>query len=391
MKLLLAFTAHAVEVDGKFYNCGPAQLHYKHLCRYRQYIKDVVVALRCSKANAAKPAWLRIDGEGINVVPIPDPPSPLRALMMFPKFFRAGYRAINSCDRYLLKLPEPTAIFFGLLLVLLRKKYAVEVMADSRAGILFAKSKMPFVRFYALLFDELTKLLVRRAGCAAYVSNYLRSRYPNKLREQEWVFCSAELEDQIIGKPKPVESFNVRPFKIFSAGRFSAEKGHIYLVRAFKKVCESAKRDVELHLVGDGPERCHLEKEVKDLGISNFVHFHGYVRKGPQLFSLLDQAHLLVIPSLTEGMGRGMIEAMARGLPCLASNVGGIPEYLDGNSLFPPADPKAIAEKILSILDKPQELAGMSLQNFEASKAFWPQALEAIKSKFWREIINNCK
>ncbi len=391
MKLLVTFTAHAAEVEGKYYNCSRALVNYKHLCRYRQYIKDVVVALRCKKAETVEPSWPRIDGDGISVAPMPDPASPLKAFLMLPNIIRAINRAISLCDRYLLKAPEPTATITGLMLLIRGKKYAVEVVANSREGILFAKKGIPFVGFYALLFDTLTKFLVRRAHCATYVSQYLRKHYPTKSRDREWVFSSVEFDKESVGNPHSVESFNREPFKIISVGRMSAEKGHLYLVRAFKRICEHSDEGVELHLVGDGPERSDLEKEAGLLGISDRIYFHGYVKRGPALFSLMDHAHLFVIPSLTEGMGRSLIEAMARGLPCIGSSVGGIPEYLPEEALFGPCSPEAITAKVLKLVNKPKKLARMSMRNFEATKAFWCEALKKVKEEFWREVMENCK
>lgn len=391
MKLLVTFTAHAVEVEGKYYNCSRALVDYKHLCRYRQYIKDVVVVLRCKKTGTAEPSWPRIDGDGISVAPIPDPASPLKAFIMLPNIIRAINRAISLCDRYLLKAPEPTATITGLMLLIRGKKYAVEVVANSREGILFAKKSMPFVGFYALLFDTLTKFLVRRAHCATYVSQYLRKHYPTKSRDREWVFSSVEFDKESVGNPHSLESFNREPFKIISVGRMSAEKGHLYLVHAFKSISEHSDKRVELHLVGDGPERGDLEKEAGLLGLSDKIHFHGYIKKGPELFSLMDDAHLFVIPSLTEGMGRGLLEAMARGLPCIGSSVGGIPEYLPEEALFEPRNPESITTKVLELLNNPKKLAQMSTHNSAAAKAHWPEALNAVKNEFRHEIVENCK
>lgn len=391
MKLLTTHQIHAVEVDGRYYNRSDALVDYKYLGRYKQYCDQLIVLLRCKRADSFDSRWPRIDGDGVTVASTPDPQTPFKALLAMPAIVFAVLKAIKTSDRYYLKLPEPMATVVGLLLLLLRKKYAVEVVADSRQGILFAKKHMTFVKFYSRLFDALTRFLVSRAHCATYISQYLRKQYPTKSPAREWVFCSAELDDEIIGQPKSADAFKIDPFKIFAAGRLSAEKGYIYLVRAFKIIRDLANRAVELHLIGDGPERCRLEKEAEKLGITDSVRFHGFINRGPQLFSLLDQAQLLVIPSLTEGMGRVMIEAMARGLPCLASSVGGIPEYLPEQVLFAPGDPDAIAEKVLKFLNRPETLAAMSLYNYEKAKAFRPESLKSIKEDFWQHVLAECK
>ncbi len=391
IKLLLTYATHACESDGQFYNSSESSLTYERLARYHKYIRDIVLVLRCRKVDSVNPSEPRIDREGVTVMPIPDPKTPALAILLLPKMVWAVLKAIMIADRYYLRLPEPTATLVGLVLLLLRKKYVVEVVADSKKGILFAKKDMFFVRFYASLFDALTKFLIRRAHCVAYISQYLQDRYPPKLSQSKWIICSVELNKEIIGRPKTLDMFREGPFRIFSVGRFSAEKGHIYLVRAFKKICEKADINVELHLVGNGPERNRLEEEVRRLDLSNNVHFHGYIRKEQKLFALLDSAHLYVMPSLTEGMGRGLIEAMARGLPCLGSSVGGIPEYLDSEMLFRAGDAEAIADKIIPLLGNPDKLAQISLRNFEFSKAFWPEALEEVKRDFWRHVVQCCK
>ena len=78
--------------------------------------------------------------------------------------------------------------------------------------------------------------------------------------------------------------------------------------------------------------------------------------------------------------------AVARGLPCVAAAVGGVPEYLDQDYLFNSADSDAIAVKVLDIMDDPRRLAAMSQQNVEASQAYTPEALRAVKEDFWRAV-----
>ena len=213
-------------------------------------------------------------------------------------------------------------------------------MADASQATVLAKGRTLRVRVAAWVLDHLTRFLVRRARAVAYISRYLQARYPHPRPDRQWVICSAQLTDDLIGSPRPVESFQTGPFRIISVGRLSPEKGHIHLVEAFAEVCQKTDRPLELHIVGDGPQRTDLEQACHQLGIADKVHFHGFINRGPALFSMMDQAHLYVLPSLTEGMGRGLIEAMARGLPCLASAVGGVPEYLAAEALFEPANPR---------------------------------------------------
>ena len=91
--------------------------------------------------------------------------------------------------------------------------------------------------------------------------------------------------------------------------------------------------------MGDGRHRAELESLARTSGISAATKFLGELPNGEAIREQLDQATLMVLPSRTEGLPRVIIEAMARAVPCVASNVGGIPELLDPRYLVPPMIP----------------------------------------------------
>lgn len=389
MNLLITHEIHAVEAGGRFYN-SKGVIDYDALCNYRISISDITVLVRCIKADKHENDWLRIDGEGVSVWPVPEYKSIVKTFLFLPGIAARVLRGIKHCDRYMVRLPGPTGLFVALLLWLKGKKYAVEFVGHASESFIETRKRLRFRRFYGRLFEAAIKFFVHRAHCVAHRSQYLRKLYPNKCAEKEWVFSGVQL-DGVVSRPRGAEFFSAAPFKVISVGRLQDEKGHKILLEGFRMVCERSGLPVELHLVGDGPEYPQLEEEAVRLGIGHLVHFYGRVQRGPKLFSLLDEAHLFVLPSLTEGMPRSLIEAMARGLPGLGSAVGGIPELLREECLFPPGDAKAIAEKILSLVGKPEKLAALSKENFEQSKHYWPEALAAVNHSFWKEVAEYCK
>jgi glycosyltransferase involved in cell wall biosynthesis len=108
---------------------------------------------------------------------------------------------------------------------------------------------------------------------------------------------------------------------IISIGRLSDEKGHRYLLQAFAKYTQLASLEqvppADLHLLGDGVLRRELQSLSANLGISDYVHFHGQVSSP---FALLSRCDLLCLPSLYEGMPNALLEAMACRVPILATN-----------------------------------------------------------------------
>jgi len=132
-----------------------------------------------------------------------------------------------------------------------------------------------------------------------------------------------------------------RPIAI-SVARLSPEKDFPTLLRSVPEIVVCVP-DFHLRIVGDGPERSKLETLIRDLHIELYVELLGERNDVPEL---LAHAGFFVTSSLTEGISLTLLEAIAIGLPIVATNVGGNPEIVqDGftGRLVPPSDPKALA------------------------------------------------
>jgi glycosyltransferase involved in cell wall biosynthesis len=133
-----------------------------------------------------------------------------------------------------------------------------------------------------------------------------------------------------------------------SVGRLAPVKGYSYLLTAFREVIHRYS-NCRLVIAGDGPSRRELEAQVTNLRLNNFVQFAGFVEDMDEFFQMVD---IFVMPSLSEGLPMALLEAMAHGKPCIASNVGGIPEVLnipEMGLLVPPADPVSLTKAIMSL------------------------------------------
>jgi len=113
-------------------------------------------------------------------------------------------------------------------------------------------------------------------------------------------------------------------------------------------------RPVELDVVGDGPLLEPLRDQAAGLGIAEAVHFRGHAVMGPELNARYDAADLFVLPSLSEGSPKAVLEAMGHSLPVVATDVGNVAEMLDGGRrgvLVPPHDAGALAAGVVRLLD----------------------------------------
>jgi glycosyltransferase involved in cell wall biosynthesis len=132
-------------------------------------------------------------------------------------------------------------------------------------------------------------------------------------------------------------------------GRLTEEKGLPILLEALSGL---RRGDWDLAVVGDGPARRDCEERADVPALRGRVRFHGELPKA-QVAELLRSSDCLVLPSMVENLPCVIIEAMATGLPVLATRVDGIPELVDDESgiLVEPADPIALAEGLLRMLD----------------------------------------
>jgi glycosyltransferase involved in cell wall biosynthesis len=111
---------------------------------------------------------------------------------------------------------------------------------------------------------------------------------------------------------------------LLSIGRLSKEKGHVDLVRAFARLREQKSLgSLRLALVGEGPERERIMKLCHQFGLEKVVTLTGHLDNVAPYYAI---ANLFVLPSHTEGSPNVLIEAMAAGVPVVATSVGGVPE-----------------------------------------------------------------
>jgi glycosyltransferase involved in cell wall biosynthesis len=134
--------------------------------------------------------------------------------------------------------------------------------------------------------------------------------------------------------------------------RLIPSKGIQHLLDAIPLVMRSYK-DIHFVVIGDGPYEEMLKKKAIELGIEN-ITFVGYVNT---VWGYLDAIDIFVLPTLSEGLGISILEAMAMGKPVIASRVGGIPEIInhdDNGYLISPGDSGALAFAILYLAANPQ-------------------------------------
>ena len=241
--------------------------------------------------------------------------------------------------------------------------------------------------FYWLL----TSKYVKNAQYVTYVTKkFLQKRYPTKGKS---IDCSdVELDEnseEVISKRvKKINNLDIErdKIKIGLVGSLNVNyKGHDSAIKAIK-ILKRKFKNIELHFVGNGNQE-KWRKVAKENNVDKEIIFDGTIPH-ENIKKWFDDIDIYVIPSLTEGMPRALIEAMSRGCPCIGTKVGGIPELLNEHVLIKKKQYKQLAIKIEELILNKEKMLYQSNKNFVLSNQYQKQILDKKRKEFYKSIYS---
>jgi glycosyltransferase involved in cell wall biosynthesis len=183
---------------------------------------------------------------------------------------------------------------------------------------------------------------------------------------------------------------------VVSIGRLVSVKGHEFLLRALARLRElDPARGYRATIAGDGPRLADHRRLAGELGLGDAVRFAGQLGR-EEVFGLLDSADLMCHPSLGEGTPKVLLEAMARGVPVVATDVGGVSTVVrDGLTglLVAPGDAEALAQAMLRVASDARLRQGvvdrgLAEARLHTAEKEWGAMLATVKARFpqldWR-------
>ncbi|HEU4913848.1 MAG TPA: glycosyltransferase family 4 protein [Candidatus Saccharimonadales bacterium] len=171
--------------------------------------------------------------------------------------------------------------------------------------------------------------------------------------------------DFSLGDPKRIAS-KTQMLRIVCVGRLSKQKNISLLVDALKLYKSRFGNGFHLDIVGDGPLKQELIEQVRQADLVNQVTFHGFLH-GDALEKIYADSDLFVLPTLYESFGSVYLEAMAKGLPIITSNIDAVRNVVinDRNGMLCAIEPKAFCDAIHRIASDPKQYASFSRSNLE--------------------------
>ena len=390
--LLVASETHFDRTaDGRVYSTTGID-GYGFWTRYLDVFDRVVVAARTRTGRVVGGAS-RVDGPGVEVAALPDYRGPWAYVRMRPRLARAMRRAVASADALCLRAPGPIA---GLAWRLRGgRPYGVEVVGDPSDALApgaVRSATRPFAR--VALAREL-RAMCRTADAVSYVTaGTLQRRYP--ARDWSTSYSSIELDDEAFVSEDDVRrrylltrlatrGTSSDPWRFVFVGSLAQRYKGLDVAIDALALCRAQGLNAHMTIVGEGVERRRFEDRARTRDVDSSVGFVGQVAP-TDVRRVLDGSDVFVLPSRTEGLPRAMIEAMARGVVCVGSCVGGIPELLPRSRLAPAGDVQRLAAILAGLCTNRQDLASLALADRAVALRYRSSALRPRRIALYERV-----
>jgi colanic acid/amylovoran biosynthesis glycosyltransferase len=226
----------------------------------------------------------------------------------------------------------------------------VTMLAARLAGIDYSITFHGWPVFFDAKYSRI-KEKVRGAAFTRSISYFCRSQLMmfsecNDPRPFKIVHCGLELDKYTFRPPEREVK------RIFIVARLSPEKGINFALEALKLLLDQG-HDIELRIAGDGPSKEQLKTLTEKLGITERVSFRGFLTEN-EVISELQKSDLFVLPSFVEGLPVSAMEALAIGVPVIATNIAGTSELVEHGKtglLIRPSDSQALANAVVRMMN----------------------------------------
>lgn len=368
---------------------------YSFLKRYLQVFDEVVVFARVGESPVNELDKPTASGAGVHFKALPMFIGPMQYLAKRHIISNIAKEAVNEAEAFILRVPSEIGTVLWKELNRNKIPYGVEVVGCSRGAAETCGANFLLRSLLKNIMPRNQRKQCKNACATSYITaEHLQGLYPpghwsiacsDVDLTEEAIIDEQQFNKRIAALQSPLN--NSRPFKICHAGTMAAlYKAQDVLIEAIS-ICNKRGFNLELSLLGDGSYRKYFEDKAESLGIKSKVNFLKQLPPGRPVREQLDKADLFILPSLTEGQGRVLIEAMARGLPCIGSDVGGIPELLPESYLVESGNAEKLAEKMMMVIRNSGELKNMASANWQKSKEFRKSNLSKKRIEFFEKII----
>jgi glycosyltransferase involved in cell wall biosynthesis len=297
------------------------------------------------------------------------------------KIKAATKKLVAEPGAYLFRVPSPLSVSAAKHLA--GRPYGLEVLGNPSEAIKAATDRSGGIlgRMAASQLRE----QCRNAVCVSFVTKQVLQRAYPAASGTLSISCSDVMLSPTAFASSP-KVFKGGPLRLCFIGAMEVPyKGQEVLLQAYRKLVDLGVVR-ELVLLGEGRKRADFQAYALSLGLKDKAVFKGFLSDPDLVRQELDSSDLFVLPSFTEGLPRAGIEAMARGLPCVCSSVGGIVELLDEKQMVPVRDAEALTGRIAWMAENPDEMNVAAARNLAKAHEYEKELMHAKRLVFLKYL-----
>ena len=389
-KLLLSCDDYVFRCNGKYY--ARTQEKYDFYQRYLRVFDKLRLVTRCVDEKQLGKSRVSLDDSRIEYVPMPFFSGPLQYAKAYYKIYKQLKGITDGCDAAILRLPSTIAQRVCTKVMKSGIPYATELVFDANDAMDNATN--PIER---LLWSNIHRQMVNACnhadGVACVTEHYLQKHYSSQKPDAFFGHYSSLALDKSFytgARHFPIGK-EISIAHVCTQVQFKGRKGYNEVIEAIAKL---KKRGVDVSVNFAGPDYhdgiSKLTNLAQTLGVGDRIHFIGGVNR-TQLSEYLEKSDIYVMPTWAEGLPRVIIEAMAKGLPCITTPVSGNPELVEEHFLVPYYDTDTLADRIEELTKDVSLYEKTSRVNFERSKKYEASLLEARRDDFYHNLMDKIK
>jgi len=381
-----------IVIEQRFFKCNQNHFWtenafpYPFWQRYLTEFQQVNIVARVKRVEAPEANWHKVDGDSVSFFELPHYIGLKGFIFSLPSQIKTLLQRRSLSRKVLFRVPSVLALIYRIFAMPFRCEYAAEVVGDPEDT--FSKGAnsnvlRPMIQF---AFIYMLKVQCRNACAISYVTEFsLQKKYPPSNKAFQTHYSSIQLSDSDF---YPRDNYHPeQALNIVCIGNLSQPyKGCDFMLNTLASL-KQAKFSFTLTWVGGGELLESMREMASELGLKNEVDFVGNVSSREQIRSILDESNVFVLCSRQEGLPRVLIEAMARSLICIATNVGGVCELLKEHFIIERDDIPQLSNKLIEVskMDEEQRLS-VSKQNFEHAQNYREEVLRERRKNLYKHL-----
>lgn len=373
-----------IENENEYYS---NVIGYDVLQRYLTVFDYVSVTTRVNKYQDIKKIknsgnYVKSSGEGVVFNPVYSYNN-IKSLIKLPKIIKEINMSIENNDAYLLRLPSIIGFITGIILIIKKKKYAVENVGRAKDAFYYRGDIISKILSGPLEF--LQKIITNKANTTIYITeSYLQNHYPTKglgfdtVSNVNFDFSEKNMVNRHVNLGDATDQV-----KIGLVGSLNVKyKGHHLAILALKILKNKGYKNIKLEFVGGGSKESitKINDYAKKNNVLEHIEILGIKKSGDEIHKWMSNLNIYIQPSMTEGHGRALVEAVYNGCLCLGSNVGGIPDTLSDSYLFESGDYNELAKLIEKLIQDSAFRQSNLEENYNNIKKYDTELIKKLRN-----------